>query len=47
MLSLRLSGVFLLRMAHRQFLALLFQLPPRNTRLAPRLALTLQASINT
>jgi hypothetical protein len=29
----RLSGVFLLRFADRQFLALLFQLPPRFTRL--------------
>ena len=32
MLSFRLSGLFLLRYAARQFLALLFQDPPRNTR---------------
>jgi len=32
---LRLPGVFLLRFADRQFLALLFQLPPRLTRLPP------------
>jgi hypothetical protein len=31
-LSFRLSGAFLLRFAERQFLALLFQLPPRRTR---------------
>jgi len=31
-LLLRFSGVFLLRFADRQFLALLFQLPPRFTR---------------
>jgi len=32
MVSLRLSGAFLLRYADRQFLALLFQEPPRRTR---------------
>jgi len=32
-LLLRLSGALLLRFAARQFLALLFQLPPRRTRL--------------
>jgi hypothetical protein len=32
LLLLRLSGVFLLRFAERQFLGLLFQEPPRNTR---------------
>jgi len=35
-LSLRLAGLFLLRLAERQFLALLFQDPPRNTRKAPQ-----------
>lgn len=30
-----LSGLLLLRLATRQFLALLFQLPPRRTRLEP------------
>lgn len=34
-LLLRFPGVFLLRFAERQFLALLFQLPPRFTRLEP------------
>jgi hypothetical protein len=34
-LLFRLSGVFLLRFAERQFLALLFQLPPRFTRFEP------------
>ena len=34
-LLLRLSGELLLRFADRQFLALLFQLPPRITRLEP------------
>ena len=34
-LLLRLSGVLLLRFDTRQFLALLFQLPPRFTRLEP------------
>ena len=34
-LLLRLPGVFLLRFADRQFLALLFQLPPRLTRSDP------------
>ena len=34
MLSLRLSGVFLLRFAARQFLGLLFHEPPRRTRQA-------------
>jgi hypothetical protein len=34
-LLLRLPGVFLLRLAERQFLALLFQLPPRLTRFEP------------
>jgi hypothetical protein len=37
-LLFRLSGVFLLRLADRQFCALLFQLPPRFTRLVPSLA---------
>jgi hypothetical protein len=32
MLLLRLSGAFLLRMAERAFLELLFQEPPRSTR---------------
>jgi len=32
---LRLSGVFLLRLADRQFSAVLFLLPPRLTRLEP------------
>jgi hypothetical protein len=32
MLLLRLPGAFLLRLAARQFLALLFQAPPRKTR---------------
>ena len=40
-LLLRLSGVLLLRLAERQFLALLFQLPPRFTRLEPLPATTL------
>jgi hypothetical protein len=35
MLLLRLSGLFLLRFAERQLLALLFQLPPRFTRFVP------------
>jgi len=35
MLLLRLFGRLLLRLAERQFLALLFQLPPRITRLLP------------
>ncbi len=35
MLLLRLPGVLLFRFAARRFLALLFQLPPRFTRLAP------------
>jgi hypothetical protein len=35
MLLLRLSGVFLLRFAERQFWAVLFQEPPRSTRLLP------------
>ena len=34
-LLFRLSGLFLLRFADRQFLALLFQLPPRFTRFEP------------
>jgi len=34
-LSLRLDGELLLRFAARQFLALLFQLPPRLTRFEP------------
>ena len=34
-LLLRLPGEFLLRFADRQFLALLFQLPPRFTRFEP------------
>ena len=37
-LLLRLSGLFLLRFAERQFLALLFQLPPRFTRFEPMAA---------
>ena len=32
LLSFRLSGLFLLRFAERQFLGLLFQEPPRSTR---------------
>jgi hypothetical protein len=36
MLLFRLSGVFLLRLAARQFWALLFQEPPRFTRLEPK-----------
>ena len=32
LLLFRLSGVFLLRLAERVFLGLLFQEPPRNTR---------------
>jgi len=36
MLLFLLSGLFLLRIADRQFLALLFQLPPRITRLPVR-----------
>jgi hypothetical protein len=35
MLSLRLPGSFLLRLAERTFLPLLFHEPPRNTRLSP------------
>ncbi len=35
MVLLRLSGSFLLRLAERQFLPLLFQEPPRTTRLSP------------
>ena len=35
LLLLRLSGVLLLRFDERQFLALLFQLPPRSTRFEP------------
>ncbi|MFT4973955.1 MAG: hypothetical protein ACI9JY_003168, partial [Saprospiraceae bacterium] len=35
LLLLRLSGLLLLRLDTRQFLALLFQLPPRKTRLEP------------
>ena len=35
MLWLRLAGWLLLRFAERQFCALLFQLPPRNTRFEP------------
>jgi hypothetical protein len=34
----RLPGSFLLRFAERQFLALLFQLPPRLTRFEPTTA---------
>jgi len=33
-LLLRLSGAFLLRLAERRFLGLLFQVPPRSTRRA-------------
>jgi len=36
MLLFRLSGVFLLRFAERQFAASLFQLPPRFTRFEPQ-----------
>jgi hypothetical protein len=36
MLWFRLSGSFLLRFADRQFLPLLFQLPPRSTRAEAR-----------
>lgn len=35
MLLFRLSGVFLLRLAERAFLGLLFQEPPRIMRLVP------------
>ncbi len=43
MLLFRLSGVLLLRLADRQFSALLFQLPPRITRFEPTIdALLLQ-----
>ena len=42
MLSLRLAGSFLFRLADRQFLPLLFHEPPRNTRLAPAM-ITLRA----
>ena len=35
LLLLRLAGLLLLRLAQRQFCALLFQLPPRNTRFEP------------
>ena len=35
MLLLRLEGSLLLRFAERQFLPLLFQLPPRRTRFDP------------
>jgi hypothetical protein len=35
MLLLRLPGLLLLRLADRQFWALLFQLPPRFTRFEP------------
>jgi hypothetical protein len=35
LLLLRLSGLLLLRFETRQFLALLFQLPPRKTRFEP------------
>jgi len=37
-LLLRLAGLALLRFAERQFGALLFQLPPRNTRPEPTIA---------
>lgn len=37
-LLFRFVGVFLLRFAERQLFALLFQLPPRMTRLEPSLA---------
>ena len=37
LLLLRLSGLFLLRLAARQFLGLLFHEPPRNTRLFNRI----------
>ena len=39
-LLLRLPGGFLLRFADRQFLALLFQLPPRLTRFEPDTGVT-------
>ena len=35
LLELRFDGLFLLRFADRQFLAVLFQLPPRRTRFEP------------
>jgi hypothetical protein len=35
MLLFRLSGLFLLRFAERQFRASLFQAPPRSTRFSP------------
>jgi hypothetical protein len=41
-LLLRLSGLLLLRMADRQFWASLFQLPPRITRLEPRMPLAFE-----
>ena len=40
MLWFRLSGVLWLRWAERAFLPLLFQLPPRSTRLSPLMART-------
>jgi len=40
MLWFRLSGVLWLRRAERAFLPLLFQLPPRSTRLSPLMART-------
>jgi hypothetical protein len=42
MLLLRLSGLLLLRFADRQLMALLFQLPPRNTRFEPGIAARVQ-----
>ena len=38
LLLFRLSGLLLFRLAERQFLALLFQLPPRFTRFDPEAA---------
>ncbi len=46
MLLLRLSGALLLRYAARQFLALLFQLPPRITRFEPDTVMTLKDIIH-
>jgi len=49
-LLLRLPGVSLLRLADRQFLALLFQLPPRRTRFEPTidaLSFTMQTTHDT
>lgn len=44
-LLLRLPGALLLRFAERQFCALLFQLPPRNTRFEPTIDALLELKI--